>query len=59
MYIQSERIFEDQIRVIAHMFLITESGETIREARLMGDCLMQIKTDKSLNTNMIKSCQMR
>lgn len=52
MFIPSESSFKEQLRAFAHMSLITESGEAIREENLMGNCLKQIKMDKALNTVM-------
>lgn len=50
MYIPSDSSIENQIEVISHMSLITDSGEAIKEPNLMEACLKQIEMDKSLYT---------
>lgn len=52
MYITSEGSIVDQIKEIAYMSLITKSGENIREANLMKDCLKQIEMESLLSTEM-------
>lgn len=52
MYSPSEGCIENNIGQVAHVELISETGETIRDANLVEDFAMQLKKERSLTMEM-------